>query len=415
MAVYSTKKIALVHDYLLRLGGAERVLKVLHEMFPDAPIYAVVYEEGFVKRFFGDVKVRGSFLQHLPSFLRRRYTYLSFLIPIAVEQLDLAEFDIVISSCSAFCKGVLTRPDAIHFCYCHTPTRFLWDFAHAYSHLDKARGMAGFFGRILFHFLRIWDREAARRVDFFIANSKHIAKRIRKYYGREAKVIYPPVEIGECGIDFRAHSRPASAGLRGSGGFGMVSAEGGPKPPSNPLESNAALPPDVYYLIVSQLRAYKEIDVAIEAFKKLGFTLVIIGEGDERKRLEALAKGFQNIQFLGWQRDEVVARYYEQCYALIFPGEEDFGMTMVEAMASGKPVLALRRGGAKEIVIEGITGEFFDDTHPVVLADGVRRLRQNYSQYSPHVIQKIAQKFSKERFSSGLLELIEKYCTMELR
>lgn len=381
MTDYSTKKIALVHDYLLRFGGAERVLQVLHEMFPRAPIYAVVYDKGFVKRFFPHAEIRASFLQNLPSFLRGRYAYFSFLIPTAVEQIDLSEFDIVVSSCSAFCKGVITRPDTIHICYCHTPTRFLWDWTHPYSRSLMEKGARGFFGRILLHFLRVWDREAARRVDFFIANSKHVARRIQKYYGREAPVIYPPVS-------------------KLSGSMNNVTG-------SDPVTSN-------YFLIVSQLRAYKQIDVAVEAFKKLGFRLIVIGEGDQRRKLEALARGCANIQFLGWQSDEIVARYYQRCYAFIFPGEEDFGMAMAEAMLFGKPVLALRTGGAKEIVIEGMTGEFFDDAHPVVLADGVRRLRQNYAQYSPNVIQKVAQKFSRDRFEEKLLELIQKYCIIGL-
>ena len=166
-----TKKIALVHDYLLGIGGAERVLKVMHEMFPAAPIYAVVYDERFVSEFLGAEVlrgaapprlVRGSFLQKLPLFLRKRYKYFSFLIPSAVERLDLSGFDIVISSCSGFCKGVITRPDTVHICYCHTPTRYLWDWTHSNF---------GIFARIMFHFLRLWDLGAARRVDFFIANS----------------------------------------------------------------------------------------------------------------------------------------------------------------------------------------------------------------------------------------------------
>lgn len=374
-----TKKIALVHDYLLGIGGAERVLKVLHEMFPDAPIYAVVYDKKFVREFLGDVRMQGSFLQKLPLFLRRRYKYFSFLIPTAVEQIDLSEFDVVISSCSAFCKGVITRPDTVHISYCHTPTRFLWDWAHPYLRSMNGGQVRNVAGRIMLHFLRLWDQQAAQRVDYFIANSKHIAARIRKYYGKEAQVIYPPV---------------------------------GNKPPSNPLESSAALPGSPYYLIVSQLRPYKQIDVAVEAFKKLGFPLVIIGGGSDARRLRDLAGDCSNITFLGLQSDEVVTSYYKNCKALIFPGEEDFGMTMVEAMSLGKPVLALRRGGAKEIVIEGVTGEFFDEPHHVVLADGLRRLNNNYDGYSPTLIRKRAEKFSRERFATELLEFIEKRCIM---
>lgn len=343
------------------------MLKVLHEMFPDAPIYTVLYDKKFANEFLNSAKIRASFLQKLPAFLRRRYKYFSFFIPSAVESLDLSEFDIIISSSSAFSKGVITRPDAIHICYCHTPTRFLWDWTHAYSKY-LGESIYGLPTRILFHFLRIWDRHAASRVDYFVANSKHVAARIRKYYGRDAKVIYPPVE---------------------NRGRGVMEDEG-------------------YYLIVSQLRPYKQIDIAVEAFKKLGFPLVIIGEGDDEKRLKNLGRGYDNIKFLGGQKDDVVSEYYKNCRAFVFPGEEDFGITMVEAMSYGKPVLALREGGAKEIVLESITGEFFDEAHPLILADGLRRLNENYNMYSPIVIKKRAEKFSREQFERELYDFMEK-------
>jgi len=368
-------RIALVHDYLLGIGGAERVLKALHEIFPKAPIYAVVYDKKFVGEFLGNAIVRGSFLQKLPLFLRRRYKYFSFLIPSAVERLDLSEFDVVISSCSAFCKGVITRPDTVHICYCHTPTRYLWDWTHSYSSTLRGQGIKGIFVKIAIHLLRMWDQQASRRVDYFIANSRHVAARIKKYYGKEAKVIYPPVEIGE-------------------------SAESNIEISVNPH----------YYLIVSQLRPYKQIDIAIEAFKKLGFPLVIIGEGSDRKRLGELAGGAKNIRFLGHLDDDTLAEYYKNCKAFIYPGEEDFGIAMVEAMLLGKPVLAFGNGGAKEIIIEGATGEFFDDAHPVVLADGLRRLNENYENYSPFLIRKRAEKFSRERFGKDILEFVGECC-----
>ena len=394
------RKVALVHDYLLGIGGAERVLKVLHEMFPEAPIYTVVYDKKFVREFLGNATVRGSFLQKLPGFLRRRYKYFSLLIPTAVEQIDLSEFDVVISSCSAFCKGVITRPDTVHISYCHTPTRFLWDWTHPYVRSLDAGRIKNMVAGLVLHFLRLWDQQAARRVDYFIANSKHVAARIKKYYGEEARVIYPP------------------AASLGKGIFTDRLYLNGSNDPGASTSQRKYLPPDSsedYFLIVSQLRPYKQIDVAIEAFVKLGFPLVIIGSGSDRKRLQSLAGGCNSITFLGRQPDDVVTSYYENCKALIFPGEEDFGMTMVEAMSFGKPVLALRRGGAKEIVIEGATGEFFDEPHHVVLADGLRRLISNYDRYSPILIRKRAEKFSRERFTTELLEFIEKRCTMEWR
>jgi len=378
-SVHGTKKIALVHDYLLRLGGAERILKVLHEMFPQAPIYTVVYDKGFTKRFFGDCHeetcpelVEGSFFQKLPFFLRQRYKYFLPLIPSAVENIDLSDFDIIISSCSAFCKGVITRPDAVHISYCHTPTRFLWDLAHKFSR-----------AKIILHFVRFWDKQAAGRVDYFIANSKHIAARIKKYYGREAQVIYPPVMLPVTSYEL-------------------------------PVTSYELRVKHVeYFLIVSQLRPYKQIDIAIEAFKKLGFNLIIIGDGSDRKRLEKIAGGAHNIEFTGFLSDAEVLEYYRNCKALIFCGEEDFGMVMAEAMLAGKPVLALRAGGALEIVREGITGEFFEDAHPLVLADGLRRLLANYSKYDPEEIKASAARFSRERFEKSLLEYIDNCCKIK--
>jgi glycosyltransferase involved in cell wall biosynthesis len=361
------KRIALVHDYLLRIGGAERVLKVLHEMFPEAPIYAVVYDEKFTREYLGDVKIYSTFLQKLPLFLRKLYKYFVFLIPAAIEHLDLSDFDIVISSCSAFSKGVITKPGTVHISYCHTPTRFLWDWTHNYTNI---------FAGIIFHFLRFWDRAASARVDFFIANSKHVARRIKKFYGRESAVIYPPAYIPTA----RQHTNQQGGGS--------------------------------YYLIVSRLNPYKKIDIAIEAFKKLGFPLIIIGEGPSINRLLQMARGSANIKFVGYQPDRNIFLYYQNCKALIFPGEEDFGISMVEAMSFGKPVLALREGGATEILIEGMTGEFFDEPHPVVLADGVRRLLLNYNNYSPILIKKRAEKFSRDTFEREMLDFIAKRCKM---
>lgn len=373
------KKIALVHDYLLRIGGAERVLKVFHQMFPQAPIYTIVYDAKFTSSFIPEAKIFASFLQKLPSFLRHRYKFFSLIIPSAVEQLDLSQYDIIVSSCSAFSKGVITKPEAIHICYCHTPTRFLWDWTHEYAGLLSMPGILKGFGKIILHFLRLWDQQAAKRVDYFIANSQHVAARIRKYYRRRAMVIYPPATmlLETCG-----------------------------RLPTKISLADRSLARADYFLIVSQLRPYKKIDIAIEAFKKLGFELLIIGEGSDKKRLTQLARGFANIKFIGAKTDEVVVWYYKNCRAFVFPGEEDFGIAMVEAMSFGKPILALRAGGAKEIVIEGISGEFFDEAHPVVLADGVRRLLQAYGSYKTAAIKQRAEEFSQNRFRNAILAFI---------
>lgn len=378
-------RIALVHDYLIRFGGAERVLKVLYEMFPEAPIYTLLYDKERMKKFFpkahsirsprlrsgqaGQAGIKTSFLQKFPKFLRKRYRWLLPLFPVAAEGFDFRDFDLVISSSSAFAKGIVTRPQTIHICYCHSPTRFVWDWTHEYFKPAES-GFKKWLGKIILHYIRIWDRHASNRVDYFIANSKTTQGRIRKYYRRDSTVIYPPVET-------KHHSATDY--------------------PNSEKD---------YFLIVSQLRAYKRIDLAVEAFNKLGLPLIIIGEGPEEKILKKMAK--ENIKFLGWQSDKMVRNYYNNCQAFIFPGEEDFGITAVEAMSKGKPVLAFRKGGVSESVIEGMTGEFFDYPTPEVLADGVRRLRENFKNYSSLVIKKHAEKFSRGRFEREIKDFIQR-------
>lgn len=356
-------KIALVHDYLIRFGGGERVFLNLKKIFPQAEIYTLLYDKEKMGKYFPNTKIHTSFLQNFP--LSQRYhRILAPLMPAAVESLDLRDFDLVISSSSAFIKGLVLRPKVIHICYCHNPARFLWDYASEYN------GGPSFLRKILFHYLRLWDRAAANRVDYFIANSKTTAQRIKKYYGREAKVIYPAI---------------------------------GTVPEIQSLSQGQSLSSE-YFLIVSQLTPYKRIDLAIDAFNKLELPLVIIGEGRHGKRLQKMARS--NIKFLGWQPDQVVRQYLQNCLAFIFPGEDDFGITPVEAMSFGKPVLAYRKGGATETILERITGEFFDDPAIEALADGIRRLKMNLNNYSPLVIKKRAEKFSPERFEREIKEFV---------
>ena len=350
-------KIALVHDYLIRFGGAERVFLNLYKIFPKAEIFTILYNKEKMGKYFPDAKIHTSFLQNFP-FSLRKHRLLAPLMPTAAESLDLRSFDLIISSSSSFAKGLIIRPNAIHICYCHNPARFLWDYASQYD------GGPAFFKKLLFHYLRIWDRSAANRVDYFIANSKTTAARIKKFYNREAKVIYPAVKT--------VFKEPSSSSK--------------------------------YFLIVSQLTPYKRIDLAIDVFNKLELPLVIIGQGRDRKRLEKMAK--HNVKFLGWRSDKIVRRYLQNCTAFIFPGEDDFGIAPVEAMLFGKPVLAYRKGGVTETVLEGITGEFFDDLATESLADGLRRLIMNIDNYSPLVIRKTAEKFSQERFEKAIKEFV---------
>ena len=362
-------RVALVHDYLIRSGGAERVLFELHKLFPQAPIYTLLHNEEKMSGMFDGAEIKTSFLQKLPKFLKKRHKYLLPLLPLAAENFDLRDYDLVLSSSSAFAKAVITRPDTLHICYCHAPSRFLWDWSHEYLKEQDAGLIRKIFAIFLVHYLRVWDRSSAKRVDYFIANSKATQRKINKYYRTNAFVIYPCVDY-----------------------------------PS--LEEFKKIEDGNYFLIVSQLTPYKRVDVAVEAFNKLKLPLVVIGDGPEKEYLKNIAGS--NVKIIGWVDEEEKKQYLKNCAAFIFAGEDDFGIAPVEAMGWGKPVLALRIGGALETVLEGVTGEFFDASVPEVLADGVRRLRANLAKYSPLVIRKWAEKFSVDTFRREIMDFLNK-------
>lgn len=385
-------KIALAHDWLNNIGGAERVLIELHKIFPKAPVYALFSSKKFTEEFLPEAEIRTSFLNKVP-FISKLYKYLFFLMPSAVESFDLSEFDVVISSSVIFSKGLVLKPKTRHICYCYSPTRFLWDRHSEYEN----RGWPATLSR---HLMRIWDRQASDRVDEFVAISENVQSRIKKYYNKDSKIIYPPINLsrGTTMSDERIF-KP----------FGMVRPRGGKW--LKPSEVVAGRPrmseTDIvapYYLIVSRLFPHKNIDIAIEAFNKLGHRLVIIGDGPAKNDLKKMAG--KNIELLGYKTDEEIQNYYQNCKAFIMPQEEDFGLTPLEAMSFGKPVLALRKGGALETIVEGETGEFFDDPIPEALADGIRRLNENYSKYNPSKIRKLTEKFSQDKFREEMLRLI---------
>ncbi len=400
-------KVALVHDYLIRFGGAERVFLNLRKIFPKAEVFTLLYDKKKMGQYFSDTKVHTSFLQSFPKFWRQRQKYLLPFIPMAPETFDLREFDLIISSSNSFVKGIITRPQAIHICYCHSPMRFGWDAYASYVKQQRKGYLTNTAIRLMMHYVRLWDKSAASRVDYFIANSKATAARIGKFYGRESKVIYPPVNIeakqvvsGNAKISQRGIFAPASCSLVASGDTVPVRNS---RVPETTLPRLKVQDKD-YFLIVSQLTPYKRIDLAVEAFNKLGIPLVIIGEGPERKKLQKMAQ--ENIKFLGWQSDGKVKQHFQNCTAFLFPGEDDFGIAPVEVMGFGRPVLAYRKGGVIETVIEGITGEFFDEPASESLADGVRRLLFNLDNYSPLVIRKRAEKFSQDRFERAIKEYV---------
>lgn len=362
-------KVAIVHDFLLKLGGAERVVKALAEIFPKAPIYCLLYDEGAVGGVFPKERIRTSFLQGYPNFLRKRSRFLVHKMPRAIEELDLEEFDLVISSNTAFAHGIITNVKTKHLCYCHSPMRYAWDWSNEYRQENNLTGLKGILYAPLIKYLREWDRIASDRPDEYLANSANVQRRLKKYYAADSDILYPPVDVER----FRAGENKEN-----------------------------------YFLIVSTLTPYKKIDLAVQLFNKIGRKLVIIGEGPQRKYLENIAG--ENIEFLGFKDDKTVKEYMENCRALIFPGEEDFGITPVEAMASGRPVLAFGKGGATESIISGKTGEFFFESNVEAMEDGLARLIYNEKFYKPHTIRRHAGNFSREIFQKKLLQKIRKLC-----
>lgn len=358
--------IALVHDYLTRLGGAERVLAALSEIFPKAPIYTLLYDEKKTSAVFPKSRVITSRLQKLPKILRKNPRYLLPIIPRIIEEWDFSDFDLVISSNSAFTHGIITPSKTRHLCYFHSPMRFAWDWTHEYIKEQRIGLTKKIATAHILKQIRMWDQTAVSRVDTAIANSQNVRRRLLKYYRQNSKIIYPPVDISRFKISTNSEN---------------------------------------FFLIISTLTPYKRIDLAIQLFNKIRRRLVIIGDGPQRKYLENLSG--DTIDFLGFKDDATVAEYLKNCRALIFPGEEDFGITPIEAMACGKPVLAYGAGGVKESVISGVTGEFFNEPTVNSMEEGLAKLIK-HSVYNPAVCRRQAQKFSKEIFIEKIRDLLKK-------
>ncbi|MDF2959491.1 MAG: glycosyltransferase [Paenibacillus sp.] len=355
-------KIAIVHDYLNQYGGAERVLECFMDMFPDAPVYTMISDLSKMPKRFKDADIRTSFIQSIP-FSKNHYKKMLSLFPIAVEQFDLREYDVILSSSSAFAKGVITNPNQVHICYCYTPMRYVWDLYHQYIKEDVKNPVFRKVLPYILHKIRMWDLLTAQRVDHYIADSISISNRIAKYYGRKSQVIYPPVGYEK----FRT---------------------------SDKIED--------FFLIVSRMIPYKRIDIAIEAFNRLKKPLVIIGDGYDRKRLESLAG--PTITFLGIQPDEVIVDYYSRCKGFILAGEEDFGITPLEAQSSGRPVIAYGKGGALETVVENVTGVFFRESTYESIMEAVNKF--DSIAFDTQVIREHADRFNETRFKQEILDFI---------
>ena len=354
-------RIAVVHDYFTQMGGAERVAEELVCMLPGASLHTTVALPDLMPAGLADRKVNTSWMQWLPS-MREYYRLYFPLYPLAVRSLDLSHYDLVVSSSSGYAKGVRTNPEAVHVCYCHTPMRWAWSLA-SYTAQESANLAKSLLLPPMMRALRSWDKRASRYPDHFVANSKTVAARIQSAYGRTAEVIHPPIDVNR----FR---------------------------PSSQQED--------YYLVLARLISYKRIDLAIEACALLGRRLLVIGDGPDRERLMANAPA--TVTFLNRLSDHEVEHYAARCRALLFPGEEDFGMAPLELAAAGRPTIAYRAGGAAETIIDGVTGIFFERQDATALAQAIERFeRQEWS--SPQ-LRSHAEGFSLDVFKSRFREFL---------
>jgi glycosyltransferase involved in cell wall biosynthesis len=356
-------RIAVVHDYFTQLGGAEKVAEELYRTLPDASLFATVAFPECMPPHLKNAPVETSWMQNLPQISKYYRTYF-LLYPFAIASIDLSKYDLVVSSSSSYAKGIRTHRDALHVCYCHTPMRWVWNYK-TYSERESFGFTRGFILPILIRGLKWWDEQASRQPDHFVANSKIVAERIRRAYGRSAEVIHPPIDTKR----FRLSGAPEN-----------------------------------YYVTLSRLVSYKRIDLAIQACTELNRKLLVIGDGPDRKRLEALAG--PSVTFLGRVPDDVVECCVSRCRALIFPGEEDFGMAPLEVAASGRPTIAYRAGGAVETVVENLTGIFFDEQSPEHLAQAIERFE--LQEWHPELIRQHSEGFSVEVFQDRLRSFLRR-------
>jgi glycosyltransferase involved in cell wall biosynthesis len=354
-------KIAIVHDYFTQLGGAEKVAEEMFRMFPQASLHSTVAFADKLPLGLKGIEISTSWMQHLPS-IRRYYRFYFLLYPFAVSSLKLSSYDLVISSSSGYVKGVSVPRDTMHVCYCHTPMRWAWNF-DGYSEREAMSRLMRLALQGLTSALRQWDIGAARQPDHFIANSKVVAARIQRAYGRTAEVIHPPIDVDQ----FRPTGQDGD-----------------------------------YYMLLSRMVSYKRLDLAVEACSRLKKKLIVIGSGHYRSQLEAMAG--PTVQFAGRVSDAEVVRLAAGCKALLFPGEEDFGMAPLEVAAAGRPTIAFRAGGATETIVENSTGLFFDHQTPESLMDAIERFERQ--QWSPAEIRKHAETFGIPIFRAHMLRFL---------
>jgi len=350
-------KTAIIHEWLVTQAGAESVLQSIYNLYPGT-IHTLFHDpDGLVDTQWEQVDVITSFLQRYP-FAQKHYRAFLPLFPMAIEQFDLRDYNLVISSSYAVAKGVLTSSDQLHICYCHSPMRYIWDLTFQYLEVSNlAKGIKSFFVRSIFHYIRMWDAMSSKRVNEFVANSHYIARRIHKCYNRTATVIYPPVDVDKFHI-------------------------------CNKKEG--------YFIIVSRLVQYKRVDLAVQAFNALGLPLLIVGDGPALKSLKKIAK--KNIHFAGYKNFDDMQEYLCKARAFVFPAEEDFGIVNVEAQAAGIPVIAYGRGGVLETVIPNKTGLFFYKQTPESIVEAVKDFISKEDTFDPKRIRENAELFPRSRF-----------------
>jgi len=374
----NSKKLAIVHEKIAgSIGGSEYILFNAMNLFPDAAVYSIVLDLKILPSKYNDRKINTTFIQKLP-FSRKKYKAYFPLMPLAVENLNLQEFDVIFSSHHCVAKGIIPRPDAVHICYCHSPARYIWDLFWTYSNLNRFNAFQNFVISAISQYIRTWDVVSSNRIDYFLANSSYTAARIKKFYNRNSEILYPPVETSK---------------------FKHATS-------------------DDYYLMVGRLVSYKGFELAIRAFNESGKNLVIIGDGPEFVKYKNLAGA--NIKMIGHTSEEVLIKYMNNCKGYIFPGREDFGIVMAEAQAAGKPVIAYEEGGALDIVIENETGLFFKEQTISSLNQAINKSESFKWDHS--FIMQHSKKFDTKNFQSRLKYILEnaekfknnvEYCNLE--
>lgn len=355
--------VALVHDWLTGMRGGEKCLEVLCELFPDAPIYTLFHVKGAMSPLIEGKEIHTSFIQHLPLVEQKYRMYLP-LFPPAIESFDFSRFDVIISTSHCVAKGAIPRQDALHVCYCHTPMRYVYEMYEEYFGRNRAGIATRSAMAVIAPLLRRWDKNSAKRVHHYVANSQYVRTRIQRHYRREAEVIFPPVDTSRFQLSTKNEG---------------------------------------YYLIVSALVPYKRVDLAIHAFNRVGKRLVIVGKGPDEQKLRTIAGS--TIEFAGWKSDDELPLLYERSQALVFPGEEDFGIVPLEAMACGKPVIAYGKGGVLETVQDGLSGVFFWEQTVEAIEDAIKRVGESH--FDPGKIRNSALRFSRSSYKETMRKFID--------